>query len=329
MQLKDNNIIKRVINETATKEESSEVIDWFSTTVEGQQYLSDMLDKDAYMMENEPSVGKSFTPLQSERLYRKIEEAIRQNRIKRNLLRVAVVLLPLVLIAGFAVYLNRQAGLFTAMTYSEVYIPKGEDAHLYFQDGTEVFLNADTRIRYPDKFGLGKREVYLDGEAYFNVTTNKKRPFIVHAQNTKIEVRGTSFNANAYADSDNIQVVLDEGKILFEVDQKSYLVKPGQKIVYNKLTGKTTMQNLINSSNASLWKKNTLHFYDTPLSEVIKVLERKFDVQFHIQTPEVLKYSYTITTKQSSIENLLKELQKIAPVQFMVEGDSIMVNMIF
>lgn len=326
MQSSGKNTINRVIAETASKEEAVEAIDWFSSTIEGQQYLSDMLDKDAYLMESDPNIGRSFSPLQSDLLYRRIDKNIRYNRTRKIFLKVAAVLLPVLLISGLSFYLNKQTDFFTETTYSEVYVPRGEDARIFFQDGTEVFLNADTRIRYPNKFGLRKREVYLDGEAYFSVVSNRKRPFIVHAQHTQTEVLGTSFNVKAYTNSNIIEVVLDEGRTSFHVHQNSYPLLPGQKIEYDKTTGRTTLHNLINSSNASLWKKNILHFYDTPLAEVMKVLERRFDVQFQVETPAALNYSYTLTTKQPGIENVLKELQKISPVKFVVKGDIIIVS---
>lgn len=326
MQLSDKNIINRVIAESASKEEAVEVVDWFSSTVEGQQCLSDMLDRDAYLMENEPDLGKSFTPLQSDLLYKRIDRNIYQNRFRKNLLKVVAVLLPILLLSGLGFYLNRQTDLFSGTTYSEVYVPKGEDARIFFQDGTEVFLNADTKIRYPNRFGLRKREIYLEGEAYFNVASNRSRPFVVHAQHTETEVVGTSFNVRAYGNSNTIEVVLDEGRTAFHVHQNSYPMLPGQKIEYDKSTGRITLRNLINPSNASLWKKNVLHFYDTPLAEVIKELERRFDVQFHVQDAAALNYSYTLTTKQPGIENVLKELQKISPVKFVVEGDTVTVS---
>src|SRR5690554_3961150 len=151
MQSSDKNIINRVIAESASKEEAVEVVDWFSSTVEGQQCLSDMLDRDAYLMENEPDLGKSFTPLQSDLLYKRIDRNIYQNRFRKNLLKVVAVLLPILLLSGLGFYLNRQTDLFSGTTYSEVYVPKGEDARIFFQDGTEVFLNADTKIRYPNR----------------------------------------------------------------------------------------------------------------------------------------------------------------------------------
>jgi len=112
------------------------------------------------------------------------------------------------------------------------------------------------------------------------------------------------------------RVVLDKGKVAFETEQSSYAMSPGQQIEYDKITGKITLQNLMHPSNLSLWKNNVIFFYDTPLAEVIKVLERRFNVEFNVQNQDVLNYSYTITTKQSSIDSVMKELQKIAPVKF-------------
>lgn len=327
MQSSKNDIVNKVIAEIATREEAKEVVNWFSSTIEGQQHLSDMLDKDAYILENEPQLGGSLSPTRSDLLYKRIDRKILDNRLRRTSLIVAAALLPLLIITGFALFLERETDLFSKTTYSELYVPKGEDARIYFQDGTEVYLNADTRIRYPDKFGRGKREVYLDGEAYFNVRADKKKPFVVHAQQTETEVLGTSFNVNAYSDNSTIQVVLDEGKISFHVHAHSYPMLPGQQIEYDKTTERTTLRNLKQSSHASLWKKNTFYFYDTPLEEVMKVLGRRFNVEFILKTPEALNYSYTITTKQSGIDGVLKELQKITPVKFHIEGTMITVSL--
>lgn len=323
----NNDIVHSVLNGSATKDEARETVNWFSTTIEGQQHLSDLLDRDAYLMETEPDLDLSLSSSQSDYLFKKIERKIYDKRIKRFSFRAAAVVLPLLLFTALGYLLNNHTALFTETTYTELYVPKGEDARLIFQDGTEVFLNADTRIRYPEQFGMKKREVFLDGEAYFHVASHKKRPFVVHAQNTRTTVTGTSFNVNAYNDSETIQVVLDEGKTSFDVQQSSFTMLPGQQIEYNKTTGRTTLHNLVRPSNASLWKKKVVYFYDTPLSEVMKVLERKYNVEFHVQSGDALDYSYTLTTKQATINEVLQELQKIAPVKFDLQEHKIFVSL--
>lgn len=327
MQSTIKDIANSVLSGIATKDEAHKVADWFSSTIEGQQYLSDSLDRDAYLLESDPQAGDLFSPLQSDHLYKKIERTIYEKRIRKIVLKVAAVVLPLLLISSLGYFFNDHIDILNETTYAELSVPKGEDARLFFQDGTEVFLNADTRIRYPEKFGLRKREVWIDGEAYFNVATNNRRPFVVHAHNTRTVVIGTSFNVNAYGDSEKIQVVLDEGKTFFQVSENSFPMLPGQKIEYDKITGKTTLHNLVRSHNASLWKKNMVYFYDTPLSEVMKVLERKYNVEFHVQSPKALDYTYTLTTKQASIDEILQELQKIAPVKFNHQENKVYISL--
>jgi ferric-dicitrate binding protein FerR (iron transport regulator) len=327
MQSKNSDIVNRVIAESATKREAVEVVDWFSDSIEGQQFLSDMIDRDAYLMESDPHTGVSFNPMQSDLLYARVEKKISNNRFRRISLRVAAVILPLIFMIGFGWYLNARTSLFEEPAYTELYIPKGETARIFFQDGTEVFINADTRIRYPERFGLRKRDVWLDGEAYFNVASAKKRPFIVHTQNTEVNVLGTSFNVNSYRENDKIRVVLDDGKVAFRTQQHSYAMLPGQQLVYDKVTGAITLQNLMHPSNLSLWKNRVIYFYDTPLAEVMSVLERQFNVTFNLQSADALKYSYTLTTKHATLERVLNELQKIAPVKFSVMEDQIQVSM--
>lgn len=328
MQPSKRDTINRVMAEIATKKEGKEVVNWFASSIEGQQHLSDMMDRDAYLMESDPYAGHSLSLDQSDRLFKQIGKEIKNNRFRRVALKVAAVLLPIAIISGFALFFGGKTDLWGETVYSEIYIPKGEDGRIFFQDGTEVYLNADTRIKYPERFGLGKkREVYLDGEAYFNVKSNHRKPFVVHAQGTRTEVLGTSFNMSAYSDNHSVQVVLDEGKTSFHVNSRSYPMLPGQMIEYDKTTSRVTLSNLMHPSRASMWKQSILCFNDTPLAEVIKTLERRYDVQFHVKEPEALVYSYTLTTRQPNIEGVLEELQKISPVRFMVEGNVITVTL--
>lgn len=315
MNQNEKKIAEKVINRTSTRESAKSVANWFSTTIEGQQTLSDMIDRDAYLMEVEQK-EKQISPIQSEILLSKIHKEIRNKRDLSIVLRVAAVIVPLIFVLGFTLYLNSSVDLFGKSAYTEIYVPRGEDARILFQDGTEAFLNADTRIRYPKKFGLRKREIYLEGEAYFNVAGNSKRPFIVNTGNTNVKVLGTSFNVKSYKSDDEIQVVLDNGQIEFNTPIDSYNIRPGQQIVYNKLNGKHIVKNLSRSANTSLWKENIIYMNDMPLSEVLLLLERKFDVSFTINNPEALKYSYTLTTRQFVVDSVLRELQKISPVIF-------------
>lgn len=320
MNLSDRKIAEKVIDGVSSKENATRLVQWFASSIEGQQTLSEMIDRDAYLMEDNSEIRTMITPMQSDNLFEKIQAQISRKRVVRLSLRVAAVLLPFIVIAGLGFYINSRVDLFGPTVYVEMYVPKGEKARMFFQDGTEVFLNSDSKIRYPKKFGFKKRNVYLQGEAYFNVASGK-RPFIVETGNVNVRVLGTSFNINSYDSDKTIRVVLDEGRVLFTSPANRYQLSPGQQLIYDKAKGSFLLQNLSRSSNLSLWKNNILYLRDTPLEEVLQILERNHNVSFFVKDPSVYKYSYTIITEEKRLENILQELQKIAPVKFARRDD--------
>lgn len=322
MDKPDKKIIENVINCTATKEQARQVVEWFSTTAEGQLYLSDLINQDAQMLEKEDLSNYVSIDKSRDILYQ-INRQIKQKKIFRFWMRVAAVLLPLILLSGLMYYTNSKVDLFGETTYTEIYVPKGDQQHIIFQDGSEVYLNSDTKLTYPTKFGLTSRKLFLNGEGYFKVTKNKNRPFIVQLNNANVTVLGTQFNVKAYDEDSEMRIVLDRGSILFNIPQDSYHLSPGQEAVYDKATGKCTIYTLSESKNASAWKEKMLVFNDTPLSEVLRTLNRKFNVKFSVQNKTALTYSYTLTTSQTSLEKIVEELEKITPVRFSIQNDSV------
>lgn len=318
MERCDKDIINKVLDNTSSKEEAASVLEWFANSIEGQSCLSESLDKDFYLLEELGLEDDMISPFQSERILSEVNKTIYKKRVTNIIFKVAAILIPFVLIASLSVYINSQVGLFGNDNYAEIYVPKGETMKILFQDGSEAYLNSDTKMRYPEKFGLKNRKVYLEGEAYFNISTNKKRPFVVETEKSSVTVLGTSFNIEAYNNDDEIEVVLDEGEIVFNTDVSNYKILPSQKVIYNKVSGLTTIINLEKTLEESIWKNNILHFSNTPLYEVVKTLNRRYNIRFVIENTDAFKYTYTLTSKQTSIENILLELEKIAPVEFVL-----------
>ena len=312
-------VINKVLDNGSTKEEAILVADWLASSMEGQACLSELIDRDSYFMEEELIQNNAISPSQSNAILSRIEKDIQKKTIKRSFFKFAAILLPFILVVGLGFYLNSQVNLFGNGTYSEIYVPKGENMRILFQDGSEAYLNSDTKLRYPDKFGLKNRKVFLQGEAYFNISSNKRRPFIVNTGSSEIVVLGTSFNVNAYEDEKTVQVVLDEGAVAFETRHNKYEIVPGQKIEYDKTIGTITISNLKKSNEASLWKSNIVNLTNTSLTDVLNLLSRRYNVTFKLADTSVLKYTYTLTTRKTTIEDIIGELEKIAPVKFKKE----------
>lgn len=326
MKAPDKEIIEKVIDGIASHEESNRVTEWFSTTTEGQKYLSSLIDRDMLRIEKDEIDAQMPCDTHTQEMLTTILLKIRHKKIRRIAYRAVAVLIPFVFLVGLGLFTNSQVNVFGTPEYVEVYAPKGEKIHIYFQDGSEAYLNSDTHIRYPRKFSLFSRKVYLDGEAYFKIATNKFRPFIVDVDQSGIRVTGTVFNVKAYRHDDLLEVVLEEGKIIFNTDKHSYPMAPGQLAVYDKLTNKFTLKNIVDASEVSQWRNNYFIFKDTPLAEVLKTINRRFNVDFNIRDPKALRYSYTLSTRQTTVEKLIAELEIITPVKFNFSNNTINVS---
>lgn len=167
---------------------------------------------------------------------------------------------------------------------TETIAPRGQKSQIVLADGTKVWLNSDTKIKYPGNFSKDQRDVYLDGEAFFEVSKNPHQPFVVHTSGVNVKVLGTKFNVKAYADENQIETSLFEGKVNLLLNDPTSAqqvvkeVKPGQSFAYSKadhqLAANKFPQDEING-----WKKNQLIFKDDTFSNLVRKVERWYDVK--------------------------------------------------
>lgn len=308
--------IQEVLAGTAAPEVARIVARWFATD-EGAAYLSGSIDRDSQQIKSGYEELYVDHEIPSEEMFARIFRNIRRKRMRRIVFRVAAVLIPFIVLAGLFVQVNTQVDLFGHSGYEEIYVPKGERLQMMFQDGTRAYINSDSRLKYPKKFALSSREVYLEGEAYFIVAKNPHRPFIVNLDGPAIHVLGTSFDIHAYPESKNITVCLDEGHVNMTLpSDKKYPLQPGEKLVYDKESKRCTITRGTDNHLSSIWKKNVIAFKDTPLTEVVKVLNRWYNVDFKIEDPTVWEVYFTLTSENTLLERVLQDLEKISPLRF-------------
>jgi ferric-dicitrate binding protein FerR (iron transport regulator) len=322
-------LIDKVLNGIASQQEAAFVARWFATD-EGQEYLNNDMDKffegmhsgseELYVDHEIPS------PLFFENKSREKQIPVKMHK-NRLLLQVAAILLPLFILFGFLLNTARSHDIFGTSPVTEIYVPKGERMNITLPDGTGVFLNSDTKFSYPKKFRYRNRHVeLLSGEAYFLVKKDAKRPFFVNMHQTYIEVLGTSFDVNAYENSGQIIVTLDEGRIKFAENNSGYHLYPKQQLLYDKQTGKAEIKKTENASLYSGWKNNILSFYNTPLQEVADILNRWFNVEFEIADVRALEYSFTLVSENEPLDTILCDLEKISPLRFKKENNNVIVT---
>ncbi len=204
--------------------------------------------------------------------------------------------------------------------------PRGEKSKVILSDGTVVWLNSESQLTWSNDFDSNTRYVTLTGEGYFDVAKDPNRPFIVKTKNADIKVFGTKFNVCAYSDEPFTEATLEEGKIgvYFKGKSEPVAVAPGQRMVFDIISNEITL-NQVNTDLYTSWKNNKLRFDNALFEDVVKKLERWYDVRIILD--KNLKYSerYTMTIKTESLREVLNRLKITTPMSFKIEEEKVFI----
>jgi transmembrane sensor len=193
---------------------------------------------------------------------------------------------------------------------------KGEVVFIKLSDGTKVWLNADSKLQYPQKFRGHTREVTLTGEAYFDVKHIRKTPFIIHTNKVTTHVLGTSFNVSAYPEDKDISVTVVTGKVGVTVPDgnssriATMYVTPNQQAVYNKTKKTLTQDDNMNALSVTEWKQGRLNYHSALLSEIISDLQRKYNITIHADE-NLLLCSLSVNFNNEPLNKVLKVLAEL------------------
>lgn len=206
---------------------------------------------------------------------------------------------------------------------TEIFIPKGLEGNITLADGSKVWLNSGSRITYPKDYSAENRKLFLDGEAYFEIKTDKAHPFVVETSKVSVLVTGTRFNLSSYPDDNTVETTLCQGSVTLRRHdaQKEIHLKPNDKVTYHKDNG-AIQKEIVDSRVAIAWKDGILSFKEVPLREIIKKLERKFNTTIRIQDPQIGEYTYTATfEKEKGLKAILDIIVTSAPIIYRQEQD--------
>ncbi|HOV36182.1 MAG TPA: FecR family protein [Dysgonamonadaceae bacterium] len=193
--------------------------------------------------------------------------------------------------------------------YNTIIVPPGQRINVLLSDNTNVWLNANTTFRYPSKFARKNREVFLDGEAWFDVSKNKKKPFIVKTEQGEVRVTGTTFNLEAYSEYKNFVTSLFEGSVdIYQNNAKLATLKPNQK---GMLQNDRYFISTIDNTDEYLWRNGLIAFNNMKLEDILLELEKYFDIQIEINTKKLPQHRYTGKFRQADgVDYALRVLQK-------------------
>ncbi len=208
-------------------------------------------------------------------------------------------------------------------SFNTLSTPTGGQYNIVLADGTKVFLNAVSSIKYPTQFNGDQRIVELEGEAYFEVAKNKNKPFLVKSDNQTIEVLGTHFNVHAYANESAIKTTLLEGSVAVSSKNQKAILKPGQQSNVSESSNKIAVKE-VDTEAAIAWKNGRFKFDNADLKSVMKQLERWYGikVEYRGDVSDVRFNGGTFRNK--NLSEVLKVLE-LSNIKFKVEGKTIIV----
>lgn len=230
----------------------------------------------------------------------------------------AILILPLFLALSYSLYLNFIPKNQDTVSY-ELTCPIGIRTQAILPDGTKVWLNANSSIKYQLPFVQKERNIKLSGEAFFEVTKNQESPFIIESQNSFVKVLGTKFNIKSYPEDNEIAVALQEGSVDFKTTNNENktiesILKPNEYLVYTK-ANKSLSVTSENISKFISWRQNRMILDETPIRDVAVLLSRWYGVQVEVIDQEILNYKFTTTFENESLSQVLELLEISSPVR--------------
>jgi transmembrane sensor len=229
--------------------------------------------------------------------------------------------------SGILVYkANAQAGHSGTETeiFNTISTPRGGQYQVILPDGTHVWLNAASSLRFPSAFKGEKRLVKLNGEAYFEVAKNKRMPFIVQTENQEVEVLGTHFNISSYTDETATKTTLLEGSVKVTAQTGQKVLSPGEQAQTNKDTRMIKVMP-VSIEDAIAWKNGYFVFNDEKLESIMHRVSRWYDVEYHFEGKQGDLSFLGVVERSKNISSLLKVLESTGNVHFKIEGRKIIV----
>jgi len=318
-------LIEKYLNDQCTQNELETVIAIFQSEEyrdKLQPLLSDYWNKTP-SFRNEIAEDELGQMLDSIHHRINLEQSSKRPVVKRLYLyaykAAAFLFIPLLLITVWQFVSNSDL---PGDSYLTLETPMGSKMKTTLPDGTEVWQNAGTTLKYPAKFSERNREVSLLGEAYFHVKSDKEHPFHVKTSEGTVTVTGTRFNVSNYATDDSYSVVLEEGTVSFTPNGASegIRMKPLEQIVVRREDGLLEKRN-IDIEKFTSWKDGKLIFRNDPLTEIVTRLNRWYDGDIKIVDPnnELKDYTFTMTVQQEPIEQVLQYITQASGLKLKQE----------
>lgn len=226
----------------------------------------------------------------------------------------AILIIPALVLA--AIQYNQNLTRKSSVAYQEIMSPLGMKSTITLPDGSMVWLNSGSKLKYPVEFTSDVRKVQLYGEAFFKVQSDKKHPFIVSTKNLQVIATGTAFNIESYCNDSISAVTLLEGKLDLKIGENMMQhIAPNQRFLYNYRTNKYAVSKT-DANHWCVWKDGILAFRNEPLEDVFKRIGRTYNIDLVVKDKTVARQLYRATFEGESLDEILRLLKLSAPIKY-------------
>lgn len=325
-------LLIKFLVKTASPDELEEIEKWISQCKDNANWLFEIeriwAIKEELKYSNEKELKNAYNELRTQLDKRKIRPASKKRSqiptfIISALKYAAIVLIISTLSISIYQWIDEQR----IAPSNQIEVPKGQRAFLTLSDGTKVWLNAQSRLTYPGEFTNQERKVQLEGEGYFEVAPDSRKPFIIDGDLLDVKVLGTKFNMRVYKGEEN-SITLSEGKVeVATSDGKNRLtLQPKEQAIYSTEKGMRLYKNVDTDSDRS-WIKGELIFHDQSLEKICLELERRFDWNIEIQDPGLAQELFTCHFDENvRLEDIMRLLSTTRQLAYSIDKERIIIR---
>jgi len=298
--------------------------DWINESTDHQEQFRQLVDlwelDRINRHEKDFNAGQAWIRLKSEM---KPKTSFMNRFTRFNHLRKYAAIMILTLVAGTVGYLLQKGTIKDpASAVVEYTVPYGSKTHIRMPDGSGIWINAGSVIKYDQGFGSTNRNLQLSGEAYFEVAKKKDLPFVVRAKGISVKALGTKFNVKAYPEETNIETILLEGRVEVQ-DMKNknekILLKPNQKAGYSTIENDFSVSAIEDNSEIS-WYREKWIIRNMNMLQFTKLLERRYNIDFEFEDERIKTYEFGGTIKDETLEQVLTAITYSAPIKYTLKN---------
>ena len=311
----DEAMLLRYFSGVLENEEKEQVETWISLSEENRKTAKQIL-----YLYRATDVVQTLSQVDAKKALVKVDKRL-SKRMKRGwwewTMRVAAILSIPLLISSLYFFFSQAADV---DQYVEIRANPGMISQITLPDGSQVWLNSASYLKYPVRFTESDRQVELEGEAYFSVRKDAGRRFLVNVgDNVQLEVLGTEFNVDAYPKDDFVAASLVTGKVNFHCRQQGqetvHMMIPGQKVVYDFGSEKLVCTDTSIESDIA-WKSGKIIFRDTPIEDALRILSKRFEVDFQLTNSLLKEYCFTGTFIDQRLDRILEHFKIASGIKY-------------